>query len=226
MHIDEQRALMAHMLADRLSEELGTWTAHGTSVAGPGTTGIGVVEHEGQPAGHVDLGFLINRTRDDAPVIWDCAAGVGPSVADRLAMALDTWVRGTWPVIREFLSGRGEYAEHLAGDRAVSSSRVIHGPICGFGHVGSARALQTWWLETQPLQQLGRALTAGFDRPALNGVKVLVGGDGVAEVRINGTVHPPATAALKALPWPRLEKFGYLRVFALAIAPEPTQRAD
>ena len=50
----------------------------------------------------------------------------------------------------------------------------------------------------------------------LNGIKILFGGD-IAEVRINGSRDEPASAALAALAWPRLDPVAFARCFILAV---------
>lgn len=221
MRRDAQCALAARLIAERLGDTVGHWQATGSTVIGPGSTGVGVVEHVGTPDGHVDVGFLLDRARPDAPVLWDCAAGAGDDPAERIGRAVEHWYTGTWPVIRELLSGRRTFATHCPGDHPLGLPgwHVIRGPVLAFGAPEAARALQAWAVRAPLLRAIGSAVTAAFDRPALNGIKLVVGPD-VAEVRINGRVDPAASAALGAASVPALDGFGFVRCFSLAVSPE------
>lgn len=218
---EAQCHLAARLLADRLDGEVGAWRAEGPNVIGPGTTGLGVVEHLGTPDGHVDIGFVLNRQRPEGPVLWDCAAGAGASVAGRIGAAVDAWMTGTWPVVRELLSGRHEYAAHCGSDHPLGLPgwHVLRGPLLAFGDAEAAEALQTWAVRAPLLRQIAEPLTAAFDRPALNGVKLVLG-PGVAEVRINGRVDAAASKALEGVGLPALNAFAFLRCFSLAVSPD------
>lgn len=221
LSIEAQCALAARLVAERLDGAVGPWRAAGPNVFGPGTTGVGVVEHEGTPDGHVDVGFVLNRERPDAPILWDCAAGAGADAAERIAGAVDTWFTGTWPVIRELLSGRREFAVHCAGDHPLGLPgwHVIRGPVLAFGEPTAAQALLSWAAAQPLLRAVGAALVAAFDRPALNGIKLVLA-PGIAEARVNGRVDAAATAALQRVPLPALDGFAGVRCFSLAVSPE------
>jgi len=221
MSREAQRRLAAELLASRLGAWVGEWRADGCNVIGPGTTGIGVVEHDGTPDGHVDLGFVLNRERSDAPILWDCAAGAGDTPAVRIRSAIDTWMIGTWPVIHELLSGRGEYATHCAGSHALGLPgwHVLRGPLLAFGSPGSAGILQDWAATAPLLARIAEPLTAAFDRPALNSIKLVLGPD-VAEVRVNGRTSQSASAALARIELPPIERFAFLRCYSLAVSPD------
>lgn len=218
---DAQCALAARLVAERLDGGVGRWRAEGAHIIGPGTTGIGFVEHDGTEHGHVDIGFVLNRQRSDAPILWDCAAGAGDNIPERLRNAVDTWLGGTWPVIRELLSGKGEYAVHCDGQHPLGLPgwHVIRGPLMAFGAPEAARALMDWAQSAPLLAHIADALITRFDRPALNGIKLVLGPD-VAEVRLNGRADERCSAALATVELPRLERFAFLRCYSLAVSPE------
>lgn len=65
-------------------------------------------------------------------------------------------------------------------------------------------------------------ISAGLDRPFMNGIKLYVGGtagSSFAEVRINGEVSEAASAALLALPWPRSNGLTFARTYLIALPP-------
>lgn len=224
---DGQRRLAARLLARRLDGVVGHWRAEGAMVIGPGTTGIGVVEHAGTPDGHVDLGFVLDRARPGAPIIWDCAAGAGDDPPARLERAVESWMVGTWPVIHELLSGRGSHATRCDGSHRLGLPgwQVLMGPVMAFGAPAAAEALQDWALANPVLARVAGPLVDAFDRPALNGIKLAFGGADLAEVRVNGRPDAAASAALAGLDWPRSAAavgpgFGFVRLFALAVSPD------
>jgi hypothetical protein len=124
-------------------------------------------------------------------------------------------------VVIELLAQTGEYAEHFTGTdpHGLDGWHVIHGPIVAFGHGDGPDVMQRWAIDNPLLPQLDGTLVTAFDRPVLNGVKLLFGGD-VAEVRVNGRYDEAASEALGTLSWPRLEPVSFVRCFLLAVSPE------
>jgi len=101
---------------------------------------------------------------------------------------------------------------------------TIAGAITGFGSGASPSALQQWWLENPVLPALARALGDSLnEQDAPYGLKILFGGDGVAEVRVNGEQHDAASSALASLPWPRLNPPGFVRSYLLVLHREPEE---
>lgn len=91
---------------------------------------------------------------------------------------------------------------------------MIHGPVLPFG--ADREPLLRWVLENPLLPTLRDTLPAHLD-DAVNGVKLLFGGDPVTvEVRVNGTVREDATAAVRALDWPRSARPTYVKTFLIA----------
>ena len=218
---DAQCALAAALLAERLDGVVGHWRAEGAHVIGPGNTGIGLVEHAGTEPGHVDVGFVLDRKRPGAPILWDCAAGAGEDVPTRIRAAVDGWMTGTWPVVHELLSGRGTYAARCPGDHPLGLPgwHVLRGPLLAFGDRGAAETLQAWALTAPLLATIAEPLTRSFDRPALNGVRLTLGPQ-VAEVRVNGRLEPGASEALAEHALPALPAFAFVRAFSLAVSPD------
>jgi hypothetical protein len=217
----QKQAFVGDLLIGHLSQRLGPgWTRDGSVLSGPGTLGIELAEH-GNATNHIDIGFVLNRTRADAPLIWDCASGFGPDPEPALTRAVQTWVDFTLPVIWEFLEQRGDRAMHYPPDDAegLSGWHCIHGPILGFGQDDDdARAMQRWVVDHPILPQLGDVLGDALDRPLINGVKLLFGGN-VSEVRVNGVEAPAASARLRELDWPRTPRPAFTRIFVMAIHP-------
>lgn len=221
MSREAQCALAARLIAERLDGIVGRWRAEGPRVLGPGLTGLGVVEHDETADGHVDIGFVLDRKRGDAPILWDCASGAGEAITTRLKNAVDGWLIGTWPVIHELLSGRGEFATRCAGGHPLGLPgwHALRGPVLAFGAPRSAQLLQDWAVTAPLLSKLAAPLTAAFDRPALNGIKLVLG-PGVAEVRINGRADEACSAALGRIELPTLPRFAFLRCYVLAVSPD------
>ncbi len=218
---EAQCALAATLIAERLDDSVGRWRAEGSHIIGPGTTAIGVVEHEGTEAGHVDIGFILDRKRSEAPVLWDCAAAAGEQTRARIEAAVDGWMTGTWPVIRELLSGRGEFAARCSGTHPLGLPgwHILRGPLLAFGPPRAAALLQDWALTAPLLSRIADPLLRAFDRPALNGIRLSIG-PGAAQVRVNGRLDGPASKALAAIPLPELPRFAAVRCYTLAVSPE------
>ncbi|MFJ6380711.1 DUF6348 family protein [Kitasatospora sp. NPDC092039] len=193
----------------------------GEVVRGPGTTAVAVREHPGDDgAGHVDLGFVLHLGRADAPVVWDCAPGLGQTEEEKLANAVKLWATTTASVLVELAERRGVHADHpdlpeLPGWHAVQGPAAVF----GFGNEHLAR----WLAEHRVLPALAPALRTEVTGPGPVGVKLFLGGkagDDVAEVRVGGEVSEAASAALRALDWPRGERLCWARLFVL-LAAEP-----
>ncbi|MGC0311989.1 DUF6348 family protein [Kitasatospora acidiphila] len=199
----------------------------GAVVRGPGTTAVAIREHagEGGGSGHVDLGFVLRLGSADAPVVWDCAAGLGTTETEKLDSAVRMWADTTAAAVVELLDHRGRYGDH----RRVAELpgwHAVQGPATVFGF--QSERLTGWLGERELLPALAPALAAELTDPRLNGVKLFFGGragDEVAEVRVNGAVCPAASRALGALDWPRAERFCWARLFVLLAAEGDTLAA-
>lgn len=197
------------------------FTVDGPVVRGPGTTAVAVREHPDAGGGHVDLGFVLHLGRADAPVLWDCAAGLGKTEQERLENAVGMWATTTAATVVELLDRRGEHGDHYAPDRpgGVPGWHVVQGPACVFGF--GNEALAEWLGGNHVLPALAPRLLPELGHPLLNGVKLFLGGragEDVAEVRVNGEVSEPASAALRELDWPRGERLAWARLYVLLLA--------
>ena len=222
MLTSDLKAYVLTEIANRLSALTHReWSVEDDQVIGGGNQAVVLGEHEGQGPAHVDFGFVLNRDDASVPIIWDCTAGFGATERDILARAVESWCTCTAVVVIELLAQTGEYAEHFTGTdpHGLPGWHVIHGPILAFGHGDGPGVMQRWAVDNPLLPQLDGAMVAAFDRPVLNGVKLLFGGD-VAEVRVNGRGDEAASAALGSLAWPRLEPVSFARCFLLAVSPE------
>jgi hypothetical protein len=215
---------LAIEIAKRLNDITPGWSAEGNGVHGPRNVGVELTDfhHEYGP-GHVDIGFVLGCKSQNCQTIWDCVSGYGSSVLERVQSAAHVWVTCTAPVFLELIfSGRGDYAEHYhaADPEGLRGWHAIHGPILGIGQEG-AEILQKWWLEN-PLLPLISRNTKNSDFGDLrypHGIKLLFGGEDVAEVRIDGMRHEPASQALLLEKWPRVAR-SFVRGYILAMHPE------
>ncbi len=215
------------LIADRLADtDHGDWKVVGDRVEGPGTLAIvlGDATAHGESVGHLDLGFVLNRERPDAPVLWDCTTGPGEDRMTALAHAVHIWVQTTVPAVRELLANDGSFADHYPpGDPdGFGDYHAIHGSLIGWGVEDGSDVLQAWWLSSPLLPVLHRAILR-VDHP-LSGMKIFFGslGDGgsVAEVRVNGQRHDAASDALLAMDWPRPATVGVVRSYVVLVAHE------
>ncbi|GAA2992352.1 DUF6348 family protein [Kitasatospora sp. NPDC127116] len=222
MHPQERLAVIQRCVVREMARLGQVFRPDGEVVRGPGTTAVAVREHPGDDgAGHVDLGFVLHLGRADAPVVWDCAAGLGKTEEEKLANAVKMWATTTAPVLVEVAGGRGIRADRPALP-GLPGWHAVQGPaaVFGFGN----EHLAGWLAEHRVLPALAPALRAGLTGPGPVGVKLFLGGkagDDVAEVRVGGEVSEAASAALRALDWPRGERLCWARLFVLLTA-EPT----
>ncbi|MFD8754559.1 DUF6348 family protein [Kitasatospora sp. NPDC059577] len=215
----ERLAVIQHCVVREMARLGQVFRLDGEVVRGPGTTAVAVREHPGNDgAGHVDLGFVLQLGRADAPVVWDCAAGLGKTEEEKLANAVRMWATTTASVLVELAEGRGVHADHpdlpeLPGWRAVQGPAAVF----GFGN----EHLAGWLAENRVLPALAPALRPELTGSGPVGVKLFLGGkagDDVAEVRVGGEVSEAASAALRALDWPRGERLCWARLFVLLMA--------
>ncbi len=196
------------------------FTIDGAVVRGPGTTAVAVREHPGPDgaAGHVDLGFVLRLGTGDAPVVWDCTAGLGTTEEEKLDNAVRMWAGTTAATVVELLDHQGRYGDHRRLPE-LPGWHAVQGPATVFGF-GSAD-LSHWLGGHELLPALAASLAPELTDPRLNGVKLFFGGragEEVAEVRVNGSVAGPASRALGALDWPRGERLCWARLFVLLAA--------
>jgi len=219
----EQRLSMVRAeVARRLSSVFKAWTVEGDTVLGPGTLAVRVEDQHKQGPNHFDLGFVLNRERSDVPILWDCVAGLGKTEANMIARAVDTWAMSTAATFLEMLVQDGSFASHFACDHphGCRGWHVIHSPVTAFGLGTGPQDLQSWVGGTPLLPTLGPMVAAAFDRPMLNGVKIFLAGhdqNDVAEVRVNGVRHEPASRRLQYMQWPRTREPAFARCYWLFV---------
>ena len=220
-----QLARARQLVGEALNHLSGRWTVDDELICGPGTVAVRVAELHGTAPRHLDVGFVLDRQRADAPVIWDCAVGFGDTEEAILRRAVQTWATCTAPVVLELLTQKGRYADHYHGDdpEGFAGWHAIHGPWLGWGTGEGPDVLQRWAFDHSLLPVLRPAIAPELDRRELNGLKLVFGGspsDRIAEVRINGTARPGPSAALLGLEWPRLDGHAYVRGFVLLVHEE------
>ncbi|GAA2802323.1 hypothetical protein GCM10010441_28800 [Kitasatospora paracochleata] len=199
------------------------FTVDGPVLRGPGTTAVAIREHPGDDGGHVDLGYVLQLGRADAPVVWDCAAGLGKTEEEQLDNAVRMWATTTASTVVELLERRGEHGDHYRPER-LPGWHAVQGPAAVFGFASGP--LGEWLSDHQVLPALADALRPEVgepepDRSRVAGVKLFLGGragEDVAEVRVNGAVSERASAALRSLPWPRGERLCWARLFVLLVS--------
>lgn len=198
------------------------WVMTGDAISGPGGAVVRLGErHRSEAEGHVDVQFVVDDGSPRPIELWDCVAGYGDTHADRAQFATHVWRQTTAGVLLELkYSIRGEFADHYHGADAdgFAGWHTIHGGIVGFGSTDSASKLQQWWLNNPLLPALARALGDSLDeKDGPFGLKILVGGDAVAEVRVNGEQHDVASSMLASLSWPRLDPPAFVRSYVLLV---------
>jgi Family of unknown function (DUF6348) len=198
------------------------WVTMGDAIVGPDGATVRLTQrHESLSEGHVDVQFVLDDNAPRKVELWDCVVGYGTTPADRARFAAYLWGQTTAGTLLELkYSRRGEFADHYhaTDEGAFSGWNAIAGAIVGFGRGESASTLQRWWLDNQVLPVLARALDDSLSElDAPYGLKILFGGDGIAEVRVNGEQHDAASSVLAGLPWPRLSPPGFVRSYVLVL---------
>jgi hypothetical protein len=180
--------------------------------------------HSVDNEGHVDVQFLIDRPGAESICLWDCVSGFGATAEARARFAAGLWAQtGGAACLELALSLRGDFADHYRGSEpgGFTNWHVIMGAIIGFGASDSASALQNWWLTHPVLPALARVLSCDLnEQRGPHGLKILFGGNRVAEVRLDGERHDGASRALASLAWPTLEPAAFVRSFVVLLHPE------
>ncbi|MFD0592449.1 DUF6348 family protein [Catellatospora coxensis] len=179
---------------------------------------------------HLDLDLMLNVDRPAETTLSDCTTGMGPDLPAQWRQAVDSWAQLTVATAIEMMQPAGKWADHIHGDAAtgVPGWHVIHPGFLGFGR-GDVSQLAQWAFEAPLAPLLAEVLDAAVDRVFLNGVKIIFGGtegQEIAEVRINGQAHERASAALRALPWPRPQTPVFAKTYLLLVHRETTACGD
>lgn len=172
---------------------------------------------------HLDVRCEIAALPQGHPGLCDCVVGFGDTDADIGRTAAHIWASTTASAVLELqYSRRGEYAAHYRGSErdGLSGWHVIHGGILGYGNRDHAEALQRWWIDNPLLPVLARSLASDLEEAtAPHGIKILFGGDSIAEVSLDGARHAAASDALLAREWPRLSPPAFVRSYIVALHP-------
>lgn len=211
---------------DALNELKPGWIMTDEGLLGPENTRLTLAQHHGSSSdGHVDVLFEPDKNTPSASQLWDCVTGYGPTLEDKAKSAAYLWSQTTAGALLEFkYSGRGEFADHYHGNEpdGFQGWHVLCGAIVGFGHGDSPDILQQWYLKNPILPCLSLALSESLtEQTCPHGIKIFMGGDGIAEVRLDGERHEVASEALVNLDWPRLDPLGFIRSYLLVLHREP-----
>jgi hypothetical protein len=200
------------------------WTQTPAAIVGPGGVRVTLTErHSLDNDEHVDAEVLVPSPRGDPVTFVDCVSGFGSTPQARARFAAHLWSQTTGAACLEFAySLRGAFADHYRGSDPGSFTNwhVIAGAIIGFGNSENAGVLQQWWLSNPVLPSVAAASSRLSDTPVPQGLKILFGGDGVAEVRIDGECHDAASRAVGSLPWPRLNPTAFVRSYVILLHPD------
>nr|WP_237536209.1 DUF6348 family protein [Streptomyces sp. SID3343] len=198
---------MPAALLARLGEYSPDWRAGRDGLVGPGSTGVRLVAHGEGRYGHIDIGFVLNRDKANAPVLLDCVVVPPGDPVEAVGVAARIWAGSTLPPILELFARRGEYGAHvgLHDFGGLPGRHVIYGPVFGWGiGVGSTELME--WIAARPLlAEIGDLVAPAVQGP-LDLVKVVVGGPAgaeVVEVRVGERAVPEAEHRLLSRGWPR-----------------------
>jgi hypothetical protein len=228
VQVEERLGVVQRCVAREMARFGREFQIDGPVVRGPGTTAVAVREHADEE--HLDLGYVLELGRGDAPVVWDCTAGSGRTEEERLANAVSMWATTTAAAVVELLERRGEHGDHFppGSPGGVPGWHAVQGPACVFGF--RAAPLGDWLADNHVLPAVaGHVLpllpAAGSDaRPPLHAVRFFFGGragDEVADVRLDGRPVATASAALGGLDWPRGKRLAWAR-FTVLLAADPS----
>lgn len=197
----------------------------GQLLKGPGTAGVRLGPRHSDSYRHIDLEFLLNVDRADETSLPDCATGLAADPQEATRQAIAAWADTTASVALELLEQQGRYATGLGPGvpGGFPGWHAIVGGVSGWGLGEDSTAKQLWVADTCPWTELASVIAAGLTRPFLNGVRLFIGQGGDfedCEVKINGHLHEPSTAALAAMNWPRTAKMSTAKVFLLLVHPQ------
>ena len=212
-------------LADGLRRLSGrSWTrADDGSIRSEGTPVVFIADlhrDENPGPGHVDIGFAVNPERPTAPVLWDCATGMGNTPGEVAEYASYIWLQTTAPAVLEVLEQRSRLADHHdPGDPGgLPGMHVVQGPALVFG-TGDTTPLQEWVADNFVLPALGGSLLPQLTGD-VHGIKLLFGGTAgkeVAEVRLDHVYDEASSLTLANLLWPRLPFPAFARAYLLVM---------
>ncbi|MFJ4849543.1 MULTISPECIES: DUF6348 family protein [unclassified Streptomyces] len=197
----------------------------GNSLLSPHGWAVAVTPPQHGGGRHYDLVALPDVSlQPDVPCFTDCVVAVGADARD----AADTWVQTAGACLLELLYQQGRFAaqEGPEHERGVTDWHSITSGTVAFGlDPTENRRMQAALLEANVLHRVADTFTADLESPFFNGVKVFYGGrPGAmeAEIRVNGTRHQAASAAMAALNLPEPTTFTAVRYYTLLL-PTPAE---
>lgn len=182
----------------------GRWTLDGGRAIGPGGFAA-VFRNDDGSRGHIDIGFILDRSAAAPVELWVCSTGVGDTTEAALNMAVEGWVRTTWPVVQELDGASGAFADHLHGEE-TGGWHVVQGPWVGLDRGDGAGEALGAWADSHPvIATIGPIVAHEFTRGTMNCVKILLAStdEPVADVMVNGVRNEEASYALLGLDWPK-----------------------
>jgi hypothetical protein len=222
--LSDERVL--EIVGMKLAGMAGEWVLEpGLLLRGPGTFAVRVAASDEGGFRHVDLEFLLNADQADQTSLVDCTQGFADDPEEAIGQAVDAWAAMTASVAFELVEQEGRFANHFAPGEpgGFPGWHTIIGGIVDWGvDPASASAKQQWFAGTSPWSELAPVIASGLDRDSLNGIRLFVGQGGrieSCEVKINGRLHGPSTAALSAMNWPRSKRMSTAKVFLLLVHP-------
>lgn len=211
----------ANAFAEVLNGVMPGWVVEQDMIRGPEDAAVRFgARHPVSSPGHADVEFSFEDRAADSLRLWDCVVGFGEDLQARARNAATIWGSTSAMALLEFkYSRRGKYADHYMSHEATGLTgwHAICSPIIGWGQGDGGRELQEWWTRhEQVLPALAPALQDLQDNLP-HAIKVFLGGQDVAEVRVDGEHHDAASDALLALDWPRQDPASFVRAFVIAI---------
>ncbi len=211
----------AHAFCGALNHLMPGWSVADEAVMGPDDVVIRFSEeHCADSDGHMDVSFGFRDSDPHGLRLWDCVSGFGETIADCASSAAHLWGATSAPALLELKYSRsGHFADHFHGHElnGLTGWHCICGAVMGYGTGGSGAALQDWWISKQTVLPAISASLSDLSDDLPHAIKIFFGGPDVAEVRVDGEIHERASSTLLSLDWPRMEPFGFLRVFVIAL---------
>lgn len=219
--LPEAIAQFAPAFCSELNKLKPGWTIQNDIIRGPEDAAVRFCTlHLVSSPGHADVEFSFQDGASDSLRLLDCVMGFGENIDECASSAAKIWGSTSAPALLELkYSRKGKYADHYFGHEphGLKGWHSICSPIIGWGRGDGGKALQEWWLSTQQVLPAIAPALADLRGDQPHAVKILLGGQDIAEVRVDGQHHEAASAALLALNWPRQASPSFARAFAIAI---------
>jgi hypothetical protein len=195
------------------------WAVTDRGLVGP--DGALVLLHGSINEGELHVMFEPDEAKLLQTPLWDWVVGFGTSLDQKAAAGAQLWSQTTATAFLELkYPSRGEFADHYRGSDpgGFEGWHVISSAVLPFGKGAQDDRLPQWYMQNPVLPVLSRVMSDSIDEKTCpHGVKIFMGGDGIAEVQLDGEKHEAASAALAKLRWPRLKPVVYLRCYVLIL---------